>query len=550
MSRTAPCVLIGWDGATFDLLLPWVQEGRLPNLRALMGRGTARRLRSVIPPISPAAWVSILSGMNPGKHGILDFKEFNASDYVSTQPALVNSTHFSGTTILDVLSERGKRVCGLQLPMTYPVWPVNGLLLAGIPNPDDTQAYTYPPGRDFGLLRPAGLRRRVSYTELLENCTFHIRKLTDIFCQVVKEDYDWYGVYYRESDDFHHHYWRLLNENYAGYDREEAVQMGNPILTIYQLLDKELGRLVEAQPDANFFLISDHGGTAIGRRRFYINCWLAQHGFLELNRSLHGVFQRVASRAGSMLKPWLPRQLLLNLQNEKPTLARAAIRLRNSTGAISWEATRAFAVHLNFPTAGIQVNVRGRERHGCVQPGAEYEQVRGELICKIKSTTDPVTGLPIVKEVFRREDLCSGPYLDRIPDILVHFDTSILTRTELAPQIWGETPESDLRQLSGDHDLNGILAAAGPDVDPAGFLSDATILDVAPTMLCAMRQPVPENMDGRVLEDIFRPAFLLAHPPAYNRGREIVARAGENVYSADEEAVVRERLQSLGYLAE
>jgi predicted AlkP superfamily phosphohydrolase/phosphomutase len=548
MPRPAPCVLIGWDGATFDLLTPWVEQGLLPNLARMLANGSARRLRSIIPPISPAAWASIMTGMNPGKHGILDFQEFNPSDYVSQQPNIINSTHFAGSTILDILGERGLRVCSLQIPMTYPVWPVNGLLLAGIPNPDDSIGYAYPPERNFGPLRPSKMRRQMSYHEVLENCTFHIRKLTDIFLEVLPENYDLYCLYYRECDDFHHLYWRLLDEKCAGFDARDRAEMGNPILTIYKLLDAELGRLMAGLPDANFFLISDHGGTAIGRRRLFLNAWLAEKGYLRLNRTLRGSLQRATHQALRLLKPLIPKQVRKKIQNDKPQLARVLARVKNSTDAIAWEGTRAFALHLNFPTMGVQLNVRGREQNGVVEPGSQYEEVRQEVMAQLKTIADPLSGRPVVKEIYRREDLFSGPYLDRVPDILMLLDTNVLARTELSSAIWGETTESDLRELSGDHDLYGIFAASGPAVCSKGFLEEAHLLDVAPTVLASLGESIPENMDGHVLEDIYLESFLRAHPPAYDKAREVVAKSGENVYSAEEEAAVRERLESLGYL--
>ncbi len=548
MSRSAPCVMIGWDGATFDLLKPWVEQGLLPNLAKMLAGGSARRLRSIIPPISPAAWASIMTGMNPGKHGILDFQEFNPSDYVSQQPNILNSTHLAGSTILDILSERNLRVCSLQIPMTYPAWPVNGLLLAGIPNPDDSIGYTYPAERDFGPLRPSKMRRQMTYPEILENCTFHMRKLTDIFLEVLPEKYDLYCIYYRESDDFHHMYWRLLNEQCAGFDARDAKEMGNPILTIYKLLDEELGRLMAGLPDANLFLISDHGGTAIGRRRLFLNAWLAEKGYLRLNRTLRGALQLAANQIFRLLKPLVPKEIRKKIQNEKPQLLRSLARVKNSTDAIDWQGTRAFAIHLNFPTMGIQLNVRGREHNGAVEPGIQYEQMRDELIAQLKTIADPLTGRPVVKEIYRREELFSGPYLDRVPDILMVLDTNVLGRTELDSSIWGETSESDLHELSGDHDLYGIFAASGPAICAKGFLEEAHLLDVAPTMLASLGESIPANMDGRVLEDIFHEEFLRANPAVYDKAREVVARSGENVYSAEEEAAVRERLESLGYL--
>jgi predicted AlkP superfamily phosphohydrolase/phosphomutase len=548
MPKSAPCVMIGWDGATFDLLTPWVEQGLLPNLARMLAKGSSRRLRSIIPPISPAAWASIMTGMNPGKHGILDFQEFNPSDYVSQQPNLINSTHFAGSTILDILSERGLRVCSLQIPMTYPVWPVNGLLLAGVPNPDDSIGYTYPADRNFGPLRPSKMRREMSYAELLDNCAFHIRKLTDIFLEVLPEKFDFYTIYYRECDDFHHAYWRLLDEKCAGFDARDREEMGNPILSIYKLLDVELGRLMEALPDANFFLISDHGGTAIGRRRLFLNSWLAQKGYLRLNRTMRGALQQAANQVFRLVKPLVPKHVRKKIQNEKPQLLRTLARVKNSTDAIAWDGTRAFAIHLNFPTMGVQLNVKGREQNGLVEQGAQYEQIRDELIAQLKTIEDPSTGRPVVKEIYRREELFSGPHLNLVPDILLLMDTTVLARTELASSIWGETTESDLHELSGDHDLYGIFAASGPDVCQRGFIDEAHLLDVAPTMLASLGEPIPANMDGRAMEDIFQQSFLSAHPPSFDKGREVVAKSGEKVYSAEEEAAVRERLESLGYL--
>ncbi len=552
MTRPSPCVLIGWDGATFDLLLPWVRQGLLPNLAKMLERGSARRLRSMIPPVSPAAWVSILTGMNPGKHGIFDFKEFDATDYVPLKPVLVNSTHFSGTTILDVLSQRGLRICSLQLPLTYPTWPINGFMLAGIPNPDDCKAYTYPPERapEFEPLLPFPGRRKMSFAELFEQKTYHIRKLTDVFCQLARENYDLFFVYFRESDDFHHLFWRLLAEDCPGYDPADRAAMGNPILSIYQKLDAELGRALEALPEANYFLISDHGGTAMGRRRLHLNTWLHQQRYLTLRRSLRGTLQRAGYRLYQLVKPWVPNYLRNNLQNERPRLARAFETMKQSTDAIDWPKSRAYAVHLNFPTVGIQLNVRGREKHGCVEPGAEFEALRDELIERLNSIVDPEIGQRVVREIYRREEIFSGPYVDRLPDIVLHYDAQFVARTELAAQVWGATPLTDFLDVSGDHDMNGIFVAVGPAIRSTGFLPEATILDVAPSLLCSLAQPIPKNMDGRALEDVFQNEFLAAHPPAVAGAQEPVKREGDNVYSPEEEAAIRNRLEALGYLGE
>lgn len=545
MTKRRPCVLIGWDGATFQLLSPWTRSGELPHLASVLEKGSARRLRSVIPPVTPAAWTSILSGMNPGKHGVLDFNEFNASDYLQKQ-RLINSTHIAGSTIFDLLSERGLRVCSLQLPLTYPVWPINGLMLAGIPNPDDSQSYTYPPDLRLGSLRPCKMRPDMSYQEVYENHCFHIRKLTDICCEQIARGYDLVAVYFRESDDFHHLYWRFLDPSCAGYDAREAATIGNPIKSIYKVLDVALGQIMSCSEDANIFLVSDHGGTAIDSRRFYLNAWLCQKNYLKLNRSLLGRFERLIYGAARALRPWISWYRSQEIQ-QKLGLGQVAARMRNNIDAVDWERSQACAILPCGPTVGVQINVRGREAQGAVAPGTEYESVRTQLIDELKGIRDP-NGSAVVKEVHRREDLASGPYMERLPDILVVVEDGLTIRTDFAQELWGSAKPAELRDLSGEHDMNGIFAAAGRDIRASGFLPDATLLDVAPTLLYALNEPVPQNMDGRILEDIFEDGFCGENSPTLAEAREIVVRDGTDVYSEEENEAIRSRLQALGYL--
>lgn len=545
MTEKRQSVLIGWDGATFNLLLPWMKSGALPNLASMCARGSARKLRSVIPPVTPAAWTSILSGMNPGKHGILDFNEFNATDYLQ-KDKLINSTHIAGTTIFDLLSERGLSVCSLQMPLTYPAWPINGLMLAGIPNPDDSQCYTYPPDQDFGPLRPFKMRPDLSYEELYENHRFHIQKLTDICCDQIRQGHDLVAVYFRESDDFHHLYWRLLDESCPGYDAKEAAKIGNPIKSIYEALDASLGRILEAAGNSSCFLISDHGGTAIGVRRFYLNVWLAQQGYLKLNQSFLGSVERLLYTAAKAVRPLFSWYRLQQIQGQLK-LGQVAARMRNNTDAVAWESSRAFAILPCGPTVGIQLNVRGRESRGAVNPGADYERLRSELIEQLKAIKDP-NGNRVVLDAVRREEIFSGPYLDRMPDILVSIEEGITVRSDFGRNVWGTARPVELRDLSGEHDMDGIFAASGKDVHSAGFLPTASLLDVAPTLLYALEEPVPQSMDGHVMEDIFHPDYCAVHTPKVGAAREVSVREGQDVYSAEEDAAIRDRLQALGYL--
>src|SRR4029434_259314 len=73
--------IVGWDGATFDLIRPWVAQGKLPLLAKLMGHGAHGDLRSNISPMTCPSWSSFMTGMNQGKHGIFDFTRLKPGSY-------------------------------------------------------------------------------------------------------------------------------------------------------------------------------------------------------------------------------------------------------------------------------------------------------------------------------------------------------------------------------------------------------------------------------------------------------------------------------------
>jgi len=150
-------LVIGVDGATFDLILPWTEEGKLPTFKRLINKGIWGVLRSTFPPVSAPAWGSFMTGLNPGKHGIFGFAGYDAKDYPSStylSGKLANSSAFSGKTVFDIASSYGIKVGAIKVPITYPPWRVNGIMISGQPTPDERKIFSYPPNlfRSFGKI--------------------------------------------------------------------------------------------------------------------------------------------------------------------------------------------------------------------------------------------------------------------------------------------------------------------------------------------------------------------------------------------------------------
>src|SRR5829696_555794 len=113
-------LILGLDGATFDLIRPWAAAGHLPNLARLMDEGVQANLASTLPPVTSPAWPTFMTGTNPGKHGVFDFIQPTGANFT-----LVNATRIKQPTIWQRLSQAGRRVGVLNVPVTYPPQPLN-----------------------------------------------------------------------------------------------------------------------------------------------------------------------------------------------------------------------------------------------------------------------------------------------------------------------------------------------------------------------------------------------------------------------------------------
>ena len=117
-------VIIGLDGATWDVLTPLMARGEMPTLRRLAEEGASGTLKSTTPPMTPTACVTLYTGVNPGKHGIIGFENLPKDG----QTELVNSTSWRYKTIWQILSENGRRSILVGLPLTYPPQEINGIV--------------------------------------------------------------------------------------------------------------------------------------------------------------------------------------------------------------------------------------------------------------------------------------------------------------------------------------------------------------------------------------------------------------------------------------
>lgn len=569
MSEPKKILIVGLDSVTPTLVEKWVAEDRLPNIGRFLARGAWGPLTSVPNRHSGPAWSTMVTGLNPGKHGIFWFTEDQPESYGYR---FVNGSFRHGKAFWRILSEQGQRVGIVNVPISYPAEKVNGVFISGLDTPStDDPGFTHPPELRHEVVRVAGgeyfihpaLARFLIAGEVdagLDRLHRSIDKRTAVALHLMADrEWDVFMVVYTESDVVQHFFWRHMEDP----GPEDSARHQLAIRDTYEHLDAALGRLMEqAGDDTLVMLVSDHGARADDGLARALPSWLQQLGMLSYRAPsergrVRSLTYRSASRIYRELDKRLPPGTRHKLARRLPALRRR-VEVMMSYARMDWSRTMAYT---DGKRPEIWINLCGRQPEGIVAP-EEYEAVRQRIIDALTSAVCAKTGQPLISRVLRREDVYSGPFVDRSPDLIVEWmgeGTCLDVRYPdgreftLVKQHLPDDPFDHL--LSGGHDPWGIVGMLGPGVR-AGRLEGAEIADVAPTVLFLRHAPVPRDVDGKVLIDAFTPEVVAAARARETAGGESVDQApadgeeGEEArgFSEQEEAEIRERLQGLGYV--
>jgi predicted AlkP superfamily phosphohydrolase/phosphomutase len=559
-----PCsriLVIGLDGATLDLLEPWAQDGSLPTFQRLMAEGACGPLRSTIPPMTAPAWASFMTGKNPGKHGLYDWIHRLDGSY-GVSP--VTAAHCQEPTLWSLLSGAGRRVCVVNVPMTFPPTPVNGMMISGMPAPSTRVPITYPPDLLEAIQREVGEYLLYpdpgqAYSDRgVDGFLDNLYRTTDTRLQVLnylraREDWDFCMLVINGTDTVQHAMWRFMSPDHPLHDPGKRPRYGDAILRYFQYVDRALEQIVAGLDDnTTLVLMSDHGFGPF-HKFIHLNNWLRQQGWLRMKRTL-----MVRVKLGLFDLGFAPMRIYdLLMRLGLGALKREVVRGRGqgflrrlfpSFDDVDWPRTVAYALG---NVGQIRLNVRGREPQGTIEPGEQYEAVRDEIIARLEELRDPQTGEQVVEAVHRREEIYWGQHVDQAADIVF-----IPTRMEyfgFGEYEFGssEIIEAMKRGISGTHRLNGMALLWGDAVLAGTQLRDAQIFDLAPTILHLMGEAVPRDMDGRVLTEALGPEYAKMRQAEGVRLSEAPRRpptAADKALSAEDARVIAERLRGLGYV--
>ena len=533
---------LGLDGADHELVTQLLSEGRLPTLARLAQEGSFGPLRSTVPAFTPTAWSSLLTGLNPGRHGIFNF----STNPNRARARLESAASRSGAPIWRALGAAGLRSAFLFVPFTYPAEPIDGIMVTGYGGPEQPE------------IVPAHARERIlaahpdlvtahhpmkerwweDFDAYAEKLLRHVDEVADV-CRLTMElepDLALLCVDFMSSDHAGHLAYDRLDPDHPAHDPARA---GDELVRVYEAVDRACGELIAFArelygEEPTTLILSDHGMKPI-YWTFHLNRWLEENGHLRYRRrSLQplkrGRLDRLARVDQRLVRT---RRRYGRIFDRVPLLP--APRTERTFADIDFGSTGAYAYASGGQLYLGEASGAGRDPHYLERLAEELAAVR-----------HPETGEPAF-DVKRKEELFHGPFLEKAPELtLLPFDERIYVDSSRRP--WTTAFERHERLdpalsygYSGHHGLTGILAAAGPGISLGLVPAGAEITQIGPT-LCRLLGIELDGVDGAPLVEILEDS---------GEARRVAAAAtradDEPTYSAEEEAVILERLRDLGY---
>jgi len=402
----------------------------------------------------------------------------------------------------------------INVPLTFPPEAAGGFMVSAFDAPGITRAIAAPREifdqitRRFGRYRPAeifpGGRRKSDYLELFQRET---SRQAEVYAHLLgSNDWDFAMVYFVDAAMAQHYFWADM------LSPDPSDPYRNVLRTAYRCLDQAIARVKGAAgAETTVFVVSECGAGPI-RYGVQINTWLRQQGFLSrkragsqgsgrASRGMRSAVQSSVRLGKALAKRHLPNSIRFWLNQYVPALK--GTQADSALKGVDWSKTRAFS---QGKEGSLFINLTGRAPHGIVAPGAEYEAVRPTIIDRLGELRDPDTGQKAVTRVHRREELFQGPMVHLAADLYIEWldDMYMPAEQELeADRVFVTRYREGMSwPTSGSHRLEGMLIASGPQIRPGSEVSRATVFDLLPTWLRLLAQPIPSELEGRVIEEV------------------------------------------------
>lgn len=554
-------LLVGFDAACWEYISPWLNTGGMPNLKQLMDGGSSGIMHSTMPPWTPTAWSSIITGKNPGKHGIFDMVSRRPGSYEFLP---INATNRNGTPFWKHLNHHGVRTGLVNIPFTYPPDSPDGFVVCGFGTPKAVSDFAHPPEvlqwikKDLGNYQPevdSEVLRTAQPVKILEAEKRHQATLVRIAGELASEcQVDILMI-------------NLMLPDHANHKMPD-IEL---VKAAYRQTDEDLGKLIRSFRPDNVLVISDHGSSRL-KGDFLLNLWLQDQGYLVTidntsserkdilnwlllqwlrdHRGWDGHLEKVTRRILKDSFFSLPRRIRNELWKRIEAYYPYAEERVLKSDQLDWTRTQVFPG--SSYSGLLYFNLRNREDHGIV-PVEERRNLAAEISSKLIDIQDPISGKPLFENVYIAEDLYSGSAVDHAPDLILDaYSSGWNIRTSKYASASGAVVQryfikADNRHDFGWHSREGIFVFSGIGFAKSEGTIEGHLEDIPATILHLYDVPVPEEYDGRALIEVMAPE-IRARPVQYQPATEKDFQKNEQAYTLEESEALIEHLRALGYL--
>jgi len=486
-------IVIGIDGGTFNVIKPIIKMGKLPNFKKILKNGVHGPLKSTFPPITGPAWFSLATGKNPGKTGIYDFIYKGEKGILKHT---INSNDFKKHgAFWNHLNENDFRSYILNYPMLYPYYDIDGGMVGGFTTPNTEDIANPEPLEELIKKMPGTYPFRVDWhddyyvtnkEEFVDELKNFIDKQFAVVDKLLNDKWD-FMIHVSNASDFLQHLmwedWENKNSNYR-----------SNFIWFWEELDKKLGNILDKLPDANIFLISDHGFGQL-RTNFNLANWLLKQNLIR-KRNFHRIKKTVGELLNKTFEIYKNSFLSDIFKIDKEILLS---KVRNNS--VSNQLNLGTPIPYEIDVSKSKVVPHSSGMHGAIYIKDDAE-IELNYIKKIMKKVSTNYNLNI--GIYTPEDLYNGEELNYAPDIQIKIDNykcNIQSKS-----LEGEVFSNNVQNIhkNGSHRRHGIFCGYGPDIKTATKLQNLRIYDIAPTILHYYDIPIPKDVDGRVLKEIFK----------------------------------------------
>jgi len=480
-------IVLGLDGATWKVLGPLIKNNKLPYLKELTEKGTKGKLKSTFPPITGPAWLSMATGKNPGKTGVFNFIKKKDKDL---EDDVINSTDFKNNNAYwDILNDHGYTTFLINHPLFYPFYEINGIIVGGMGLPEGANI-TYPPTLEKKLNDLTnGYWTRIDWhsskysnkKKFITNLRKLIEKQFKAVEYLINKEWDLFLHVNSATDYLQHVMWEDWRNSESRFHKD--------FIDIWKTIDKKLKTVLQKYPSTDTLIVSDHG---FGECNRYVNLSkiLQQNKLIRKNKyeNVREVFKKILHSL------YIKTRMSKHIQIDKIEIPRFLKEYLNiGTGFssdINVKKSKLIPTSATMGIAGIHLNTENGDKDIVIN---RYKKYFKEELKKYDIKID----------IMKPNHLYKGEKTESAPDFFIKSKNPMIefkTHTLSKKVVMRDLPDN----RTGSHRMNGIFIASGPNIRSTKGMKNFKIYDIAPTILHHYGVPIPNNLDGRVLKEIYK----------------------------------------------